>query len=87
MGRSDEDGVRGALRAADETGIPTLLDSYGATNPAEFLPWPRKLFRTTGLALRQRSAPQLCMPSSSVSIGRIRRFIPASRLRNPARPR
>jgi MtfA peptidase len=25
-----------ALRAADETGIPTLLDSYGATNPAEF---------------------------------------------------
>lgn len=25
-----------ALRAADETGIPTLLDRYGATNPAEF---------------------------------------------------
>jgi MtfA peptidase len=25
-----------ALRAADETGIPTLLDTYGATNPAEF---------------------------------------------------
>jgi Mlc titration factor MtfA (ptsG expression regulator) len=25
-----------ALQAADETGIPTLLDSYGATNPAEF---------------------------------------------------
>src|SRR5205085_1625045 len=24
------------LRAADETGIPTLLDTYGATNPAEF---------------------------------------------------
>ncbi len=25
-----------ALRAADETGIPTLLDTYGASNPAEF---------------------------------------------------
>ena len=25
-----------ALRAADETGIPTLLDSYGAMNAAEF---------------------------------------------------
>jgi Mlc titration factor MtfA (ptsG expression regulator) len=25
-----------ALRAANETGIPTLLDTYGATNPAEF---------------------------------------------------
>ena len=25
-----------SLRAADATGIPTLLDTYGATNPAEF---------------------------------------------------
>jgi MtfA peptidase len=25
-----------SLRAAEETGIPTLLDSYGAANPAEF---------------------------------------------------
>jgi Mlc titration factor MtfA (ptsG expression regulator) len=25
-----------SLRAADETGIPTLLDTYGATGPAEF---------------------------------------------------
>src|SRR5438046_757816 len=25
-----------SLRAADETGIPTLLDTYGATNPADF---------------------------------------------------
>ncbi len=25
-----------ALRAAEETGIPTLLDPYGASNPAEF---------------------------------------------------
>ena len=25
-----------SLRAADETGIPTLLDTYGATDPAEF---------------------------------------------------
>src|SRR5213079_48859 len=25
-----------SLRTADETGIPTLLDTYGATNPAEF---------------------------------------------------
>jgi len=25
-----------SLRAADESGIPTLLDTYGATDPAEF---------------------------------------------------
>src|SRR5438270_3385283 len=25
-----------SLRAADESGIPTLLDTYGATNPVEF---------------------------------------------------
>jgi Mlc titration factor MtfA (ptsG expression regulator) len=25
-----------SLRTADETGIPTLLDTYGASNPAEF---------------------------------------------------
>jgi MtfA peptidase len=25
-----------SLRAAEETGIPTLLDTYGAANPAEF---------------------------------------------------
>jgi len=25
-----------ALRVADETGIPTVLDTYGAENPAEF---------------------------------------------------
>lgn len=25
-----------SLRAADESGVPTLLDTYGATNPAEF---------------------------------------------------
>ena len=25
-----------SLRAADESGVPTLLDTYGATDPAEF---------------------------------------------------
>jgi Mlc titration factor MtfA (ptsG expression regulator) len=25
-----------SLRAADESGVPTLLDTYGATNPVEF---------------------------------------------------
>jgi len=42
-----------ALRAADETGIPTLLDSYGATNPAEFFAVATEAFFERPLALRQ----------------------------------
>jgi Mlc titration factor MtfA (ptsG expression regulator) len=42
-----------ALRAADETGLPTLLDVYGATNPAEFFAVATEAFFERPLALRQ----------------------------------
>jgi Mlc titration factor MtfA (ptsG expression regulator) len=47
-----------ALQAADATGIPTLLDSYGATNPAEFFAVATEAFFERPLALRRRH-PQL----------------------------
>jgi hypothetical protein len=43
-----------ALRAADETGIPTLLDAYGATNPAEFFAVATEAFFERPRALRSR---------------------------------
>jgi MtfA peptidase len=43
-----------ALRAADETGIPTLLDTYGATNPAEFFAVATEAFFERPCALRDR---------------------------------
>jgi Mlc titration factor MtfA (ptsG expression regulator) len=43
-----------ALRAADETGIPTLLDTYGATNPAEFFAVATEAFFERPIALRNR---------------------------------
>jgi Mlc titration factor MtfA (ptsG expression regulator) len=42
------------LRAADETGIPTLLDTYGATNPAEFFAVSTEAFFEQPRALRAR---------------------------------
>ena len=47
-----------ALRAAGETGIPTLLDSYGATNPAEFFAVATEAFFERPVALR-RNRPHL----------------------------
>ncbi len=47
-----------ALRAADETGIPTLLDTYGASNPAEFFAVVTEAFFERPRALRRRH-PQL----------------------------
>ena len=41
-----------SLRAADETGIPTLLDTYGATNPAEFFAVATEAFFEQPYALR-----------------------------------
>lgn len=41
-----------ALRAADDTGIPTLLDGYGATNPAEFFAVATEAFFERPRALR-----------------------------------
>src|SRR5439155_1200884 len=43
-----------SLRAADETGISTLLDTYGATNPAEFFAVSTEAFFERPRALRAR---------------------------------
>ena len=43
-----------SLQAADATGIPTLLDNYGATNPAEFFAVATEAFFERPYALRQR---------------------------------
>src|SRR4029077_889618 len=40
------------LRAADDTGIPTLLDTYGATSPAEFFAVATEAFFERPSALR-----------------------------------
>lgn len=41
-----------SLRAAEDTGIPTLLDTYGATNPAEFFAVSVEAFFERPAALR-----------------------------------
>ena len=41
-----------SLRAADESGIPTLLDTYGATNPVEFFAVSVEAFFEQPRALR-----------------------------------
>jgi Mlc titration factor MtfA (ptsG expression regulator) len=41
-----------SLRAADDTGIPTLLDTYGATSPAEFFAVSTEAFFERPCALR-----------------------------------
>jgi Mlc titration factor MtfA (ptsG expression regulator) len=41
-----------SLRAADESGIPTLIDTYGATNPAEFFAVSVEAFFEQPRALR-----------------------------------
>ncbi len=41
------------LRASDNTGIPTLLDTYGATNPAEFFAVATEAFFERPRALRR----------------------------------
>ena len=43
-----------SLRAADETGIPTLLDTYGATDPVEFFAVSVEAFFEQPRALRSR---------------------------------
>lgn len=43
-----------SLRAADDTGIPTLLDTYGATNPAEFFAVAVEAFFERPYALRSQ---------------------------------
>ncbi|HEY2144024.1 MAG TPA: zinc-dependent peptidase, partial [Candidatus Udaeobacter sp.] len=43
-----------SLRAADESGIPTLLDTYGATDPVEFFAVSVEAFFERPHALRAR---------------------------------
>jgi Mlc titration factor MtfA (ptsG expression regulator) len=43
-----------SLRTADETGMPTLLDTYGASNPAEFFAVSVEAFFERPFALRAR---------------------------------
>jgi Mlc titration factor MtfA (ptsG expression regulator) len=43
-----------ALRAADESGVPTLLNTYGATDPAEFFAVSVEAFFERPCALRAR---------------------------------
>src|SRR6266576_1882861 len=43
-----------SLRAADESGVPTLLDTYGATDPAEFFAVSVEAFFERPCALRAR---------------------------------
>jgi MtfA peptidase len=43
-----------ALRRADETGAPTVLDKYGATNPTEFFAVATEAFFERPLALRAK---------------------------------
>jgi Mlc titration factor MtfA (ptsG expression regulator) len=43
-----------SLRAADQTGIPTLLDTYGATDPIEFFAVSVEAFFERPRALRAR---------------------------------
>jgi Mlc titration factor MtfA (ptsG expression regulator) len=43
-----------SLRAADDSGIPTLLDTYGATDPAEFFAVSVEAFFERPRALRAR---------------------------------
>lgn len=47
-----------ALRDADDAGLPTLLDTYGATNPAEFFAVATEAFFERPLAL-QSMHPEL----------------------------
>jgi hypothetical protein len=43
-----------ALRHADDVGLPTVLDTYGATNPAEFFAVATEAFFERPLALQGR---------------------------------
>lgn len=43
-----------ALRAAEEAGLPTVLDTYGTTNPAEFFAVATEAFFERPHALRER---------------------------------
>jgi len=60
-----------ALRAADEAGTPTVLDTYGATNPAEFFAVATEAFFERPSLLRARH------PELYAELGRFFRQDPA----------
>jgi Mlc titration factor MtfA (ptsG expression regulator) len=60
-----------ALRAADEAGTPTVLDTYGATNPAEFFAVATEAFFERPSQLRARH------PELYAELGRFFRQDPA----------
>ena len=67
-----------ALRAAEETGTPTVLDTYGATNPAEFFAVATEAFFERPRALRARH------PELYAELGRFFRQDPARHFAEPA---
>jgi MtfA peptidase len=67
-----------ALRAAEEAGMPTVLDTYGATNPAEFFAVATEAFFERPRALRARH------PELYAELGRFFRQDPARHFAEPA---
>ena len=67
-----------ALRAAEEAGTPTVLDTYGATNPAEFFAVATEAFFERPRALHARH------PELYAELGRFFRQDPARHFAEPA---
>jgi Mlc titration factor MtfA (ptsG expression regulator) len=67
-----------ALQAAEETGMPTVLDTYGATNPAEFFAVATEAFFERPRALRARH------PELYGELGKFFRQDPARHIAEPA---
>jgi Mlc titration factor MtfA (ptsG expression regulator) len=67
-----------ALQAAEEAGTPTVLDTYGATNPAEFFAVATETFFERPAALRARH------PELYAELEKFFRQDPASHFAEPA---
>lgn len=67
-----------ALQAAEEAGAPTVLDTYGATNPAEFFAVATEAFFERPVALRARH------PELYAELGKFFRQDPARHFAEPA---
>jgi hypothetical protein len=68
-----------SLRAADESGIPTLLNTYGATDPASFSPYRSKLSLSSRVlsAIVTQNYTQNCKTIFNKTRGIFRRAIAA----------
>jgi len=67
-----------ALQAAEEAGLPSVLDPYGATNPAEFFAVATEAFFERPVALRARH------PELYAELGKFFRQDPARNFAEPA---